>query len=101
MHKDLGHNFIDCVAETYQSIVVYGFKSELFGNKGNQSRIEVFGNFLVLKICFISNLIDSPTTIQNLQKNPACKPSDPGALNTFMDFKAKNISAFVGVAAKF
>ena len=35
MHKDLGHNFIDCVVKTYQSIVIYGFKSELFGNKGN------------------------------------------------------------------
>ena len=66
MHKDFVHNFIGCVAETYWSIVIYGFKSELFGNKGNQVFFKCSGIFFVLKICLISNLIDSPTTIQNL-----------------------------------
>ena len=66
MHKDLGHNFIDYVAKAYRPTMIYGFKSKLFWDEGNQSPIEVFRNFLSSKIFLNSNFIDFPTTIQNL-----------------------------------
>ena len=51
------------------------------------------------KIFLTSFLTESPTSNQNLLKNPACRPSAQGALKGFMVFRASHISLSEGQCA--